>query len=167
MKWIVSVPFIWFPTPWARQPNSLAAEMFQASLNPGCWRSWWYLYLSGFHINDGVCKAVTPHEYVGSTVVIGGGNSACDVAVESSRVAAAVDMSWRRGYWIAPKFMMGKPADVFSTKIHWLPRFLWQKLSALSLYFRNGKNSDYGLPEPEGPKKTLMPEPGNCKSTAK
>ena len=84
-------------------------------------------------------------------LVIGGGNSACDVAVESSRVAATVDMSWRRGYWIAPKFMMGKPADVFSTKIHWLPRFLWQKLSALSLYFRNGKNSDYGLPEPEGP----------------
>lgn len=84
-------------------------------------------------------------------LVIGGGNSACDVAVESSRVAAAVDMSWRRGYWIAPKFMMGKPADVFSTKIHWLPRKLWQKLSAFSLYIRNGKNSDYGLPEPDGP----------------
>lgn len=84
-------------------------------------------------------------------LVIGGGNSACDVAVESSRVAASVDMSWRRGYWIAPKFMMGKPADVFSTKIHWLPRKLWQKISALSLFFRNGKNSDYGLPEPEGP----------------
>jgi hypothetical protein len=28
---------------------------------------------------------------------------------------------------------------------------LWQKLSALSLYFRNGRNSDYGLPEPDGP----------------
>jgi thioredoxin reductase len=84
-------------------------------------------------------------------LVIGGGNSACDVAVESSRVAAAVDMSWRRGYWIAPKFMMGKPADVFSTKIHWLPRSWWQKLSALSLFFRNGRNTDYGLPEPDGP----------------
>ena len=84
-------------------------------------------------------------------LVIGGGNSACDVAVESSRVAASVDMSWRRGYWIAPKFMMGKPADVFSTKIHWLPRKLWQKLSALSLYVRNGKNTDYGLPNPDGP----------------
>ncbi|MFM1795048.1 MAG: hypothetical protein RL642_1433 [Bacteroidota bacterium] len=84
-------------------------------------------------------------------LVIGGGNSACDVAVESSRVADSVDMSWRRGYWIAPKFMMGKPADVFSTKIHWLPRKIWQKLSAFSLYIRNGKNSDYGLPEPDGP----------------
>lgn len=84
-------------------------------------------------------------------LVIGGGNSAADVAVESSRVAASVDMSWRRGYWIAPKFMMGKPADVFSSKIHWLPRKLWQKLSALSLYIRNGKNTDYGLPNPDGP----------------
>lgn len=84
-------------------------------------------------------------------LVIGGGNSACDVAVESSRVAAAVDISWRRGYWIAPKFIMGKPADVFSTRINWLPRKIWQKVSAMSLYFRNGKNTDYGLPEPEGP----------------
>ena len=84
-------------------------------------------------------------------LVIGGGNSACDVAVESSRVATSVDLSWRRGYWIAPKFMMGKPSDVFSTKIHWLPRKIWQKISAISLYIRNGKNTDYGFPNPEGP----------------
>jgi thioredoxin reductase len=84
-------------------------------------------------------------------LVIGGGNSACDVAVESSRVAASVDISWRRGYWIAPKFIMGKPSDVFSTKINWLPKNIWQMVSALTLYFRNGKNSDYGLSEPDGP----------------
>ena len=84
-------------------------------------------------------------------LVIGGGNSACDVAVESSRVAASVDVSWRRGYWIVPKFMQGKPADVFSSRFHWLPRKLWQWTSELSLYIRNGRNTDYGLPEPEGP----------------
>ena len=84
-------------------------------------------------------------------LVIGGGNSACDVAVESSRVAASVDMSWRRGYWIVPKFMMGQPADTFSQRIHWLPRWLWRRLSALSLRIRNGRNRQYGLPEPEGP----------------
>jgi hypothetical protein len=84
-------------------------------------------------------------------LVIGGGNSACDVAVEASRVARSVDLSWRRGYWIVPKFMMGKPADVFSSRIHWLPRSIWRKLSAYSLFIRNGRNSDYGLPEPEGP----------------
>lgn len=84
-------------------------------------------------------------------LVIGGGNSACDVAVESSRVAASVDLSWRRGYWVAPKFMMGKPSDVFNTKIHWLPKKIWEKISALSLYFRNGANTDYGFPNPDGP----------------
>ncbi|MFM8347343.1 MAG: flavin-containing monooxygenase [Bacteroidota bacterium] len=84
-------------------------------------------------------------------LVIGGGNSACDVAVECSRVAASVDMSWRRGYWIVPKFMMGQPADVYSTRFHWLPRLLWQKVSALSLRIRNGRNTDHGLPEPAGP----------------
>lgn len=84
-------------------------------------------------------------------LVIGGGNSACDVAVESSRVAAQVDVSWRRGYWIVPKFMQGKPADVFSARFSWLPRRLWQLTSAISLRIRNGRNSDYGLPEPEGP----------------
>lgn len=84
-------------------------------------------------------------------LVIGGGNSACDVAVESSRVAARVDLSWRRGYWVAPKFLMGKPADVFSHQIDWLPRWLWRKLVHLSLFIRNGKHKQYGLQEPEGP----------------
>lgn len=84
-------------------------------------------------------------------LVIGGGNSACDVAVESSRVAASVDISWRRGYWIAPKFLMGVPADVFSHKVDWMPRWLWQKMVKLSLRIRNGANTMYGLPNPDGP----------------
>jgi thioredoxin reductase len=144
-KWEVTV----------EQDGVTSADLFDAIAvcNGHHWQPRMPEYTGGF---DG--EFIHSHEvkrfsrFAGKRVlVIGGGNSACDVAVESSRVAAAVDMSWRRGYWIAPKFMMGKPADVFSTKIHWLPRFLWQKLSALSLYFRNGKNSDYGLPEPEGP----------------
>jgi hypothetical protein len=82
-------------------------------------------------------------------LVIGGGNSACDVAVESSRVAQSVDLSWRRGYWIAPKFMYGKPADIVGEKLNWLPKKIWQKLIAASLYMRQGKNEMYGLPNPE------------------
>ncbi len=82
-------------------------------------------------------------------LVIGGGNSACDVAVESSRVASKVDLSWRRGYWIAPKFMYGKPADVVGQGLTFLPRFLWKRMVALSLYIRNGKNEMYGFPNPE------------------
>jgi hypothetical protein len=47
--------------------------------------------------------------------------------------------------------MMGRPADVFSAKINWLPRSIWQKVSAFSLRLRNGKNELYGLPNPEAP----------------
>ncbi len=105
---------------------------------------------SGEFVHSHVVKRFS--RFAGKRVlVIGGGNSACDVAVESSRVASSVDMSWRRGYWIVPKFMMGRPADVFSAKINWLPRFIWQKVSALSLRLRNGKNELYGLPNPEAP----------------
>jgi hypothetical protein len=46
---------------------------------------------------------------------------------------------------------MGKPADVFSEKIRWMPHWLWQRVTATSLRMRNGRNSLYGLPEPEGP----------------
>ncbi len=84
-------------------------------------------------------------------LVIGGGNSACDVAVESSRVARGVDMSWRRGYWIVPKFNMGMAADVMGEKIQFLPRSIWSKVVALSLKIRNGSNELYGLPNPTTP----------------
>jgi Flavin-binding monooxygenase-like len=84
-------------------------------------------------------------------LVIGGGNSACDVSVESSRVAASVDLSWRRGYWIAPKFTMGKPSDVVGEQLSFMPRWLWKKLIGLTLKFRNGENKLYGLPNPEQP----------------
>jgi hypothetical protein len=84
-------------------------------------------------------------------LVIGGGNSACDVAVESSRVAHSVDMSWRRGYWIVPKFNMGMAADVMGEKIQFLPRNIWSKVVALTLKIRNGSNALYGLPNPTTP----------------
>ena len=86
-----------------------------------------------------------------SVLVIGGGNSACDVAVESSRVAARVDLSWRRGYWIAPKFMMGQPSDVIGLKLNFLPLSIWKKMIALSLKIRQGTNDMYGFPKPEHP----------------
>lgn len=84
-------------------------------------------------------------------LVIGGGNSACDVAVESSRVAAKVDMSWRRGYWIAPKFMMGKPSDTIGSAMDILPQWVWSKSIELMLRIRNGSNEQYGLPNPTTP----------------
>ncbi|MEM9488858.1 MAG: NAD(P)-binding domain-containing protein, partial [Myxococcota bacterium] len=42
-------------------------------------------------------------------LVIGGGNSACDIAVEAARFADSSHISMRRGYWFMPKIMFGVP----------------------------------------------------------
>ncbi|HNG90794.1 MAG TPA: NAD(P)-binding domain-containing protein, partial [Saprospiraceae bacterium] len=47
-------------------------------------------------------------------LVVGGGNSGCDCAVESSRVARQVDISIRTPQYIVPKFFLGKPTDTFA-----------------------------------------------------
>jgi len=82
-------------------------------------------------------------------LVIGGGNSACDVAVETSRISARTDLSWRRGYRIVPKFIFGKPTDVFAAGSSWLPIGLRTRFSAAILSFIQGDNSLYGLQKPD------------------
>ena len=54
----------------------------------------------------------TPDVLCGRRVlVVGGGNSAYDVAVESSRHATATFHSLRRGYRILPRYFRGRPVD--------------------------------------------------------
>lgn len=82
-------------------------------------------------------------------LVIGGGNSACDVAVETSRVSQKTMISWRRGYRIIPKFFMGKPSDIHGEKMAFLPLFVRKKLASLLIFFTSGSNKMYGLQEPD------------------
>ncbi len=82
-------------------------------------------------------------------LVIGGGNSACDVAVETSRVSSKTMISWRRGYRIVPKFLFGKPSDIVASRFAFLPTGLKFFLSELSVKIFSGSNKNYGLPEPE------------------
>jgi thioredoxin reductase len=44
-------------------------------------------------------------------LVVGAGNTGCDVAVESAQNAARTWHSTRRGYYYNPKFALGKPSD--------------------------------------------------------
>jgi flavin-binding monooxygenase-like protein len=46
-----------------------------------------------------------------SVVVVGIGNSAVDISVELSRVAREVHLSTRRGAWVLPKYLFGRPLD--------------------------------------------------------
>jgi hypothetical protein len=82
-------------------------------------------------------------------LVIGGGNSACDVAVETSRVSDSTDISWRRGYWVVPKFIGGKPTDTIGGLIRYLPSIVWRTITGLLIKLVQGKNSSYGLPNPD------------------
>ena len=81
-------------------------------------------------------------------LVIGGGNSACDLAVEASRVAVRVGISVRRGYYIVPKLIFGQPPDVLNARLLLLPRALRQALQRLTWRVVTGGMAAYGLPEP-------------------
>ncbi len=55
---------------------------------------------------------VTPAEFAGKRVlVVGTGNSAMDIAAELTGHASAVLLSARRGVWVVPKRLLGRPSD--------------------------------------------------------
>ena len=107
---------------------------------------------TGHYLHSHAYKCAEP--FRGQRVlIIGGGNSACDIAVETSRISTFTAISMRRGYCIIPKFMMGQPVDVVNAKFLWLPAWLRLPLLRLSLYFSVGDYASYGL---ERPKHGLM-----------
>jgi cation diffusion facilitator CzcD-associated flavoprotein CzcO len=92
----------------------------------------------------------TPIPYRGKRVlVVGGGNSACDIAVDIGRHAEFTAISWRRGYYVVPKFMFGVPPDEFNAKTRWIPTWIHKRLNFLTWYLLTGGNKKHGLPVPE------------------
>ena len=82
-------------------------------------------------------------------LVIGGGNSACDIAVEIGRIARQCCISMRRGYYFFPKFLFGRPIDVLGSRIAGWPWGLRQRAAKYALRLAQGSNRRYGLPEPD------------------
>lgn len=80
-------------------------------------------------------------------LIIGAGNSACDIAVEAARVSKVVHMSMRSPQWIFPKFIFGQPGDVFAAKSRWLPRKVRQYGLKILVRLILGPYSRYNLPE--------------------
>jgi hypothetical protein len=89
-----------------------------------------------------------PDQLAGRRVlVIGGGNSASDIASEAARVGASSDLSLRRGYWFVPKILCGKPFhEVFPLA---MPLWLHRILLRLVLKIAVGDYRSYGLPRPD------------------
>ena len=83
-------------------------------------------------------------------LVLGLGNSACDIAVESSRIADATFLAMRRGAYVLPKYMNGKPIDETATPlISRLPMSVQRFFSMRMLGVAAGDMTSYGLPEPD------------------
>jgi cation diffusion facilitator CzcD-associated flavoprotein CzcO len=90
----------------------------------------------------------TPAQITGKRVlVIGGGNSACDIVSEAARVGAEAHLSLRRGYWFLPKTLFGQPSA--ESAALYLPVFLQRAVLRLMLRIIVGRYEDYGLPHPD------------------
>ena len=84
-------------------------------------------------------------------LVVGAGNSGCDIAVEASQNARKTFHSVRRGYYYIPKFFFGRPADQIgeiSLKLR-LPLWVRRALNTALLKLMVGDPSQYGLPKPD------------------
>ncbi len=104
--------------------------------------------------NDPACPVLhskdyrSPDQLRGRRVlVVGGGNSGCDVVSEAARVAASADWSLRRGYWILPKTLLGRP--IVELLSPWLPIALQRLAIRALLRVVIGRYEDYGLPRPD------------------
>ncbi|MGB3800816.1 MAG: NAD(P)-binding domain-containing protein [Lewinella sp.] len=90
-------------------------------------------------------------------LVIGGGNSGCDCAVEISRLARRTDISIRRAHYILPKFFLGKPVDTFNQTLRYFPKFVQQGLRRLTVKAMVGDYGHYGLESPNVPVTSTHP----------
>jgi Flavin-binding monooxygenase-like len=86
-------------------------------------------------------------------LVVGGGNSGCDIAVDVGRVARKTCISMRRGYHIIPKLMFGRPSDLLYARLrneYRVPKWLLPFLAGAVVKMAVGPLEKYGLQQPKG-----------------
>jgi len=90
-----------------------------------------------------------PELFKGKRVlIVGAGNSGCDIAVDAVHYAKSVDISVRRGYYFVPKYIFGKPADTLGGKRP-LPPWIKQRVDAMVLRWFTGDPVRFGFPKPD------------------
>jgi dimethylaniline monooxygenase (N-oxide forming) len=97
------------------------------------------------------------HDYVGDdpdffrgkrVVVLGMGNSAMDITVESSFSATATYLAARRGAWVVPKYVFGRPLDQIFT-LSGVPLWVRERVMRTLLRIAVGDMRRYRLPQPD------------------
>ncbi|MEM8891874.1 MAG: NAD(P)-binding domain-containing protein [Bacteroidota bacterium] len=85
-------------------------------------------------------------------LIIGAGNSGCDIACDAAKVAKEAYISMRRGYHFLPKYVFGKPCDVFAHESPTLPLWLDRRINEFLINkVLVGNLEKYGLQKPDHP----------------
>jgi dimethylaniline monooxygenase (N-oxide forming) len=83
-------------------------------------------------------------------LVLGIGNSAVDIAVESSRIGDKTFVSTRRGAYVLPKYLNGKPVDEIMNSVTARAPMVAQRFFTMrALGIAVGDPTTYGLPKPD------------------
>lgn len=89
-----------------------------------------------------------PADFEGErALVVGAGNSGCDIAVEAAHAFGHADISMRRGYWFLPKTMFGLPTAEFDRGL--IPVWAQRLFLKGSLRMLFGNYERYGLEKPD------------------
>lgn len=90
-----------------------------------------------------------PSQLAGKRVlIIGAGNSGCDIAVDAVHHAASVEMSVRRGYYFVPRYLFGRPSDTLNQGRP-LPARIKQFVDRRVLRAFTGDPVRFGFPKPD------------------
>ncbi len=88
-------------------------------------------------------------QFAGNRVlIVGAGNSGCDIAVDAVHHARSCDISMRRGYYFVPKYVFGRPADTIGGALK-LPMWLKRPIDSIILKWFIGDPQKYGFPKPD------------------
>ena len=84
-------------------------------------------------------------------LVVGGGNSGCDIACEAAMHGESAALSTRRAYHVLPKFFRGRPIDQANELLLWLRVPLWARraASAVVSHVALGPAWRTGVPKPD------------------
>ena len=83
-----------------------------------------------------------------SVVVLGMGNSAMDIATEASFVSKHTYLAARRGAWVIPKYILGRPLDTLGLSPR-IPYAVRRRAQETMLKLIVGEMQRYGLPKPD------------------
>ncbi|MFT6447551.1 flavin-containing monooxygenase [Pseudophaeobacter arcticus] len=92
----------------------------------------------------------SPEMFTGKRVlIVGAGNSGCDIACDAAANAREAYISMRRGYYFIPKHIFGKPADVFDKESPNLPLWISRPIMTFLLNKLVGDTTKLGLQKPD------------------